>query len=133
MGNARFVFVLAAALVGSGCATSGARPAEAPAQAKLAAGTDEVRFMGHRLVVQRDGQGKVTSAKAWDPKEKAIPAHIIPFEEVEVCLPKHPEHAAGAARYCERFSFIADGTSFKTGANSICWFYYNRQLVYYQC
>lgn len=129
MGNARFVIVLAATLFGISCAHSGNPPAASAARL-TSPGSDEVRFMGHRLVVEKDAAGNATGAKAWDPSGKEIPAHIVPIGEVNVCLAKP---AGAAAPQCEPFSFIPDGTSFKTGTNSICWYYLNGRLVYYTC
>jgi hypothetical protein len=132
VGNARFVSAVALILVAVGCATPGT-PAPAKGTAVAAApGSEEVRFMGHRLVVQLDAAGKPTSARAWDPSEKEVPAVVVPIGEVNVCAPK-PVGPTASAPQCEPFSFIPEKTSFKTGANSICWYYVNGRIVYYPC
>ena len=129
MGNNRFVIVAAIALLGFGCATSSNRPAGPSA----APGTEEVRFMGHRLLVHLDAAGKPASAQAWDPNDKEVPTAIVGLGDVNVCAPKPVGPSAGSAPQCEPFSVLPDKISFKTGANSICWYVSNGRIIYYPC
>lgn len=132
MGNARFVIVLAAALAGIGCATGGSPPASSAA-ALSAPGSEEVHFMGYRLVVQKDAAGKAISAEARDSGGTVVPSVVVPIGDVKVCPPRPPGDAAGAPPVCEPFSFLPEKTSFKTGTNSICWYYSNGYIIYYKC
>lgn len=151
MGKFRHVVAGAVALAAIGYATVGSGAPDAPKEATPAAATpgqatppagaaapgktrEEVKFRGHRLVVEWDADGKAASAQAYDVKNKPVPTHVTPIADVKVCAPKaiDPGAAPGAAA-CEPFSFIPEGTSFKTGAHSICWYYRNQQLVYYWC
>jgi hypothetical protein len=136
----RFPIIVATALCAAGCATTQTKDKAA------APGTEEVRFNGYRLVVQKDdgrgvsalsaasGTSAQPAARAFDPQGKEVPVVTVPLGEVKVCAPRHPDASAGSAPVCEPLVSLPKGTSFKTGTGTLCWYYdvWGR-LHYYPC
>jgi hypothetical protein len=91
------------------------------------------RFMGYRLELERDDVGTPLSAKAFDPQGKEVPVVLVPLRDVSVCVPKPVGMTAGPGPYCEPLSFLPDGTHFKSGSKTRCYYYWGTTLIYYPC
>lgn len=124
--------IAAAVLFTVGCATAPTVAPSAP-YAPAAQGREEHDFLGYRLVLERDSGGIPAKAQAYGRKGEKLPTFIVPMREVTVCAPKPTKEGSSAGPQCEPITVFPEGFSFKSGDNSVCYYYSAGMYMYYPC